>query len=221
MSRRAAAPGVSSGCCASVLEVRVVYTILARHTPRSRLFVRFFFFAFSSYLPVVLSLLYCLPGNKDFVCSGLSVMNKGRFFYVSRLRVCCSTVLISILSRSAAFRVFCIASSFYSSLAALQRRAPPLPIIETQKSPCERCGLTRVTLSFLEKVKKLFFFSSCNGDSKWVTLKSFSHSNESVFTVASPPDEALPVFALLLAAGAAARRRLAGRAGPPSPCLLA
>ena len=34
---------------------------------------------------------------------------------------------------------------------------------------------------------------------------------------ASPPDEALPVFALLLAAGVAARRRLEGRAGSHRP----
>ena len=58
--------------------------------------------------------------------------------------------------------------------------------------------------------------SHCHGDSKYVTLKSFSHSNESVFPVASPPDEALPVFALLLATGGAGRRRLAGRAGDES-----
>ena len=48
---------------------------------------------------------------------GLSVMNKGTEFYVSRLRVCCSMVLSFTLPRSAAFRVFCIASSLYSSLA--------------------------------------------------------------------------------------------------------
>ena len=64
----------------------------------------------------MLSLLYCLPSNKDFVCSLLSVMNKGTDFYVSRLRVCCSMVLSITLPRSAAFRVFCIASSLYSSL---------------------------------------------------------------------------------------------------------
>ena len=62
-----------------------------------------------------------------------------------------------------------------------------------------------------------FFISSCHGDSQCVTLKSFSHSNESVFPMASPPDEALPVFALLLAAGAAASRRRAGRAGRHCP----
>ena len=48
---------------------------------------------------------------------GLSVMNKGTDFYVSWLRVCCSMVLSFTLPRSAAFRVFCIASSLYSSLA--------------------------------------------------------------------------------------------------------
>ena len=30
--------------------------------------------------------------------------------------------------------------SVQQSRGFLQRRAPPLPIIETQKSPCERCG---------------------------------------------------------------------------------
>ena len=41
------------------------------------------------------------------------------------------------------------------------------------------------------------------------------------FPTASPPDEALHVFALFLAAGVAARRRLAGRAGSHRPvCCL-
>ena len=73
---------------------------------------------------------------------GLSVMNKVTDFYVSRLRVCCSMVLSITLPRSAAFRVFCTASSLYSSLAVFfaVESALPLPIIETQKSPCERCG---------------------------------------------------------------------------------
>ena len=65
---------------------------------------------------------------------GLSVMNKGTDFHVSRLRVCCSMVLSFTLPRSAAFRVFCTASSLHSSLAVFfaVESALPLPIIETQ-----------------------------------------------------------------------------------------
>ena len=46
-----------------------------------------------------------------------TVRSKGRDFCVSRLRVCCSVVLSFTPPRSAAFRVFCVASSLYSSLA--------------------------------------------------------------------------------------------------------
>ena len=116
--------GRAARACAgtSWLQVLVVFTIF--QDTRHDLVFSSVFMAFSSSagLPVVLSLLNCLPSNKGFVCSlpplvGLSVMNRGRGFYVSRLRVCCSMVLSSILPRSAAFRVFCIASSLYSSLA--------------------------------------------------------------------------------------------------------
>ena len=95
---------------------------LSRHTPRSPLFVRFFgvFFFCRSPCCVVSSVLS--PKQQRFCLFapplvGLSVMNKGTDFYVSRLRVCCSMVLSFTLPRSAAFRVFCIASSLYSSLA--------------------------------------------------------------------------------------------------------
>ena len=95
---------------------------LSRHTPRSPLFVRFFgvFFFCRSPCCVVSSVLS--PKQRRFCffappLVGLSVMNKGTDFYVYRLRVCCSMVLSFTLPRSAAFRVFCIASSLYSSLA--------------------------------------------------------------------------------------------------------
>ena len=118
--RMAAPPGGHSRWLPRSLEVLLVFTIFARHTPQSRLFVRFLGVFFLSPCCVVSSVLS--PKQQGFCrfappLVGLSVMNKGTDFYVSWLRVCCSMVLISILPRSAAFRVFCIASSLYSSLA--------------------------------------------------------------------------------------------------------
>ena len=57
------------------------------------------------------------PAPRHRGCRSLWCSQSFREFYVSLLRVCCSMVLSSILPRSAAFRVFCIASSLYSSLA--------------------------------------------------------------------------------------------------------
>ena len=67
--------------------------------------------------------------------------------WVSVLFNCAPSPEVHFVCRSAAFRVFCTASSLYRSLADfLQRRAPPLPTFERQKSPCQRCGRTRFTL---------------------------------------------------------------------------
>ena len=108
-------------------------------------------------------------------------MNKGREFYFSLLRVCCSIVLSSILPRSAAFRVFCIASSLYSSLVDF--------CTETQKSPCERCELTRFTLSFLEK--EFFHFILLRRFKKCHFEVFFALKRKVPFPTASHPGEAL------------------------------
>ena len=139
--RRAAA--AVAACCAGSADIVAAGPTgvhkLSRHTPRSPLFVRFFFGVFffcRSPCCVVSSVLS--PKQRRFCLFapplvGLSVMNKGTDFYVSRLRVCCSMVLSFILPRSAAFRVFCTASSLYSSLAVFfaAESAVPLPIIES------------------------------------------------------------------------------------------
>ena len=67
----------------------------------------------------------------------------------------------------------------------------------------------------MKKKNVVFLFYQTN--LKCVTLKSFFALKQVVSPTPSPPDEALPVFALLLAAGVAARRKLAGRAGSHRP----
>ena len=99
----------------------------------------------------------------------------------------------------------CSRSTSFDS-AFPQRRAP-LPIIETQKSPWNVSDVDRsVNRKNVEEKNRP---KNCKGQVFSRTKKCFS--------TASHPDEALPVFALFLAAGVAAYRRRAGRAGRHRP----
>ena len=99
---------------------------------------------------------------------GLSVMNKGTDFYVSRLRVCCSMVLSITLPRSAAFRVFCIASSLYSSLADFRSGERRLFLSLRRRSHLVSDVDRRETGLFPRKTKTSlsgsFFFLKKNGE---------------------------------------------------------
>ena len=149
MSRRAAAPDVASGCCAGVLEVRVGYTIFARHTLRSRLFVRFF------WRFLLISLLCCLFCIVSQATRILFVRSASRWSIGEQGQIILRFPAPRLLFNGAHFhshqvrgfpRLLHCEQFVQQSRCFLQRRAPPLPIIETQKSPCERCGLTRFTL---------------------------------------------------------------------------
>ena len=67
------------------------------------------------------------------------------------------------------------------------------------------------TVGFHEK-EKMLFFSFYLAHSKKCHFQVFFALKQVFFPSASPPDEALHVFALFLAAGVAASRRRAGRA---------
>ena len=87
-------------------------------------------------------------------------------------------VLSFILPRSAAFRVFCVASSLYSSLADFLQRRAALPIIETQKSPwsvSDRC-VSRKNNEVTVWIMKILFFSAFSPSKSVSQLFALCHS---------------------------------------------
>ena len=127
----------------------------------------------------------------------------------------CSIVLLPRFISCAAARPsasFVYEQFVQQSRCFLQRRAPPLPIIETQKSPCERCGLTRFTMfCFFISTRQ---FKKCHFEFFFALKQVFSPLKCLPWTASSASAPRRQLIWML------PRSTTCGPSAPPSPCLL-